>query len=60
MAKTKNQLEEEIRVDCRLKQEREISDKTYAEKRVQVIVYTFVTMALVALIGALFNLIILK
>ena len=58
--KTKNQLEEQIRVDCRLKEERELSDKFYAEKRVQIVVYTFVGMALIALIGAVFNLVILK
>lgn len=58
--KTKKELAEEIRVESRLKEERELSDKCYAEKRVQIIVYTFVSMALVALLGALFNLVILK
>lgn len=44
----------------KLHEERKISNESYAEKRVQIIVYTFVTMALVALIGAVFNLVIIK
>jgi len=33
--------------------ERALSDKLYAEKRVQIIVYAFTGMALVAVVGAL-------
>lgn len=56
----KEKLELYQKLDCLKKEEREVSDKIYAEKRVQVIVYAFVTMGLVALIGALFNLVVIK
>lgn len=55
MSKTKQQLEEEIRVEDRLKQEREVSDKSYARKLVEMIVFGMVgiilTSALVALLA---------
>lgn len=56
----KTKLEFYKELDLLKEKERDISNKSYAEKRVQIIVYAFVTMALVALIGALFNLVILK
>lgn len=58
--KTKKQLEEEIRVDCRLKEEREISDKTYARKIVETILFTLIGMFCVAVIGALLKLVIIQ
>jgi hypothetical protein len=56
----KEKLELYEKLDCLKKEERQVSDKSYAEKRVQVIVYTFVAMGLVALMGALFNLVVIK
>jgi len=56
--KTKLELFEKL--DVLKKDERKTSDDKYAEKRVQILVYTFVAMGLIAIIGALFKLVILK
>lgn len=53
--KTKEQLEEQIRIEERLKQERDLSDRSYAKKLVEIIVFGMVgiilTSALVALLA---------
>ena len=56
--KTKEQLEEQIRVEERLKQEREVSDKTYARKIAETILFTLVGMFCIAVVGALIKLVI--
>lgn len=56
--KTKLELYEKL--DCLKKEERELSDKNYARKLAEVLIFGFVGMALVALVGALFKLVILQ
>jgi hypothetical protein len=56
--KTKEQLEEEIRVRNLLDAERCVSDGKYAPIIIKTIVFSFVGMALIALVGALFKLVV--
>ena len=58
--KTKKELEEEIRVDCRLKEEREISDKSYARKIAETILFTLIGMFCIAIVGSLIKLVIIQ
>ena len=58
--KTKEQLEELIRVDGLLKEHRKESDTLYAPIIVKVIVFSLCGMLLTVVIGALLKLVIIK
>ena len=60
MEKTKEQLEEQIRVEERLKEEREVSDGKYAPIIVKAIVFGMVGIILVTALGALLSKVIIK
>ena len=55
--RTKEQLEEEIRVRDLLEKEREISDKCYARKIAETILFGLVAMFCLAVVGALIKLV---
>ena len=60
MEKTREQLEEEIRIENRLKEEREISNSCYAPIIVKVIVFSMVGIILATTLTALLAKVILK
>lgn len=56
--KTKEQLAEELRMRDILQAERQVSDKKYAIKLVETIVFILVGLLATAVIGALINLVV--
>ena len=60
MTKTKEELENELLIIKKMKEERENSDRLYAIKLVEKIVFALVSLMLFAIIGALIRVVIIQ
>lgn len=55
MSKTLEEYKTQELIDTKAKEERAVSDRTYARKLAETIIFTFVGMVLVAFAGVLIN-----